>query len=112
MPIQKTKTQILNKNLIDNLSVSFTGPWKVNVLRLLSLLLGFYLSTNLISNLINTQNNRLLVLLVLLLSIELIVRIRGWFFSKKELPIYWVFIENIRIGTTYAIVLEAYKLGS
>ena len=46
-----------------------------------------------------------------LLIIELLVRIR----SNQRLfnsSIQWFAIDNIRIGSTYAIVLEAFKLGS
>ena len=49
--------------------------------------------------------------LVMVLIIELIVRLRSKV-RPGPWPLPWLALDNLRIGTVYAVVLEAYKLGS
>ncbi len=112
MASQKTTINKIVSSLAKNLSLSFSGPWRTKVIGIISLLLGYYLSSSYISYLLNTDSNRLLVLIIVIFMIESIIRFRSKFFLKENYPFYWTCIDNFRIGTTYAIVLEAFKLGS
>ena len=52
-----------------------------------------------------------LVVLFMVILIEILVRLRSR--VKGPLwPINWIAIDNIRVGAIYAVVLEAFKLGS
>jgi hypothetical protein len=31
---------------------------------------------------------------------------------REQVPLHWTLIDNLRLGLTYAVVLEAFKLGS
>jgi hypothetical protein len=49
--------------------------------------------------------------LIMLVLVELAIRVRSrWL--KGEPGLGWVLADNLRIGATYAVVLEAFKLGS
>ena len=43
--------------------------------------------------------------------LELIVRLRGRLVSQTP-SLAWVITDNLRLGLVYAVVLEAFKLGS
>ena len=40
------------------------------------------------------------------------VRARTRLLGESERPLSWVMLDNLRIGATYAVVLEAFKLGT
>ena len=44
--------------------------------------------------------------------IELVVRLRTRLVSDQRLPLAWLMLDNLRIGFVFALVLEAFKLGS
>jgi hypothetical protein len=52
-----------------------------------------------------------MVVLLMVLLVELIVRLRGRLVSSQP-GLGWVVIDNLRIGVVYAVVLEAFKLGT
>ena len=54
---------------------------------------------------------RPVVVLVLLVIVELLVRLRTRFVVDR-VPLIWVLLDNLRIGLVFAVVLEAFKLGS
>ncbi|WP_420063782.1 DUF565 domain-containing protein [Prochlorococcus marinus] len=56
-------------------------------------------------------SQRIIVVILLILFIEFLVRVRNYMFNGK-LDLYLNVIDNFRIGIIYAIVLEAFKLGS
>ena len=51
------------------------------------------------------------MVLVMVLVIEVAVRLRTRVESDPW-PLKWLAIDNLRLGVVYAVVLEAYKLGS
>ena len=111
MKIYKTKFNSFQNYLTSFISQIFVGPWKVRSLSLFSLLFGFYLASTFTSYFIDSLNQRLIVAIVLYILIELTIRYRNIFISLRNRLIL-VIVDNIRIGITYAIVLEAFKLGS
>jgi hypothetical protein len=49
--------------------------------------------------------------LATVLILELIVRLRGrW--VRETPPMAWMLLDNLRIGLVYAVVLDAFKLGT
>ena len=78
---------------------------------MLALLLGFYIGQNVTALWLEQIGRRPQVVLVLVLLIELIVRLRTrWVVNRP--PLGWLMLDNLRIGLVYALVLEAFKLGS
>ena len=47
---------------------------------------------------------------VLMLVVELIIRIRPY--PRSKLFDLWSIVDRVRIGASYAVILEAFKLGS
>jgi hypothetical protein len=78
----------------------------------LALLAGIFLGQNLSSILLwKISGGRPMVVLSLVISHELIVRLRSRFVTAV-VPIGWVLVDNLRMGVVFALVLEAFKLGS
>ena len=111
MSLQKTKFQSFLNNTIGSLSKSFIGPWKLRSLGLLSLLIGFYLGSNLTVYYLQKTGQRPLVVFFMVIIIELLIRLRSNV-KNTTWPLLWLAIDNVRIGSIYSIVLEAFKLGS
>jgi hypothetical protein len=111
LPVQATRFQRLlergNALALDG----FRGSWRRRSLALLSLLLGIYSGNNLTAVLLYWIRPRPLVVLLVVVVIELIVRVRSHWL-KGEPSLGWVICDNLRLGLVYAVVLEAFKLGS
>ena len=90
---------------------SFQGSWRRKSIIILSLLAGFYFTNNLITYFVYRQINSVFIVISILLMMELVVRI-GSYLDNLKSNILIFSINNIRIGSTYALVLEAFKLGS
>ncbi len=111
MPTQKTRLQKAIGYLGDNLSYSIVGSWKNRSMALLGILFGYYLASILSSYYLQkTDLNFFLAILIVILT-EVFVRLRTKL-AKRGVRLFLVAIDNIRIGATYAFVLEAFKLGS
>ena len=111
MRIYKTKYNSFINLLTGFVQQLFVGPWKLRSLSLISLLLGFYIVSTFISYFIDALNQRIILSLVIYAFIELCIRYRHLIALLKN-KLILIFIDNLRIGITYAIVLEAFKLGS
>ena len=87
-----------------------SSSWKSKSFNLISILLGYFLFANFLTKFISEGKNELVMVPILILITELIIRIK----PSTESKIYklWSFVDKIRIGATYAIILEAFKLGS
>ena len=78
----------------------------------LALLAGVFLGQNLSSVLLwRVSGGRPVVVVVLVISHELVARLRSRFVAPVA-PLGWVLLDNLRIGVVFALVLEAFKLGS
>ena len=111
MVLQRTRYERLQRQLGDHVQPVVHGPWKRRSLGMLTLLLGFFLGSNLTTYYLEKIGQRPLVVLVLVLLIEVTVRFRSRV-QTNPWPLTWVLLDNLRIGVVYAVVLEAYKLGS
>ncbi|WP_320674645.1 DUF565 domain-containing protein [Prochlorococcus sp. MIT 1341] len=111
MNIQNTKLNYIQKKVWFFLTDSITGPWKKRSVGLLSLLIGYYLGSTLTSYYLIKFGERPLVGLMMVFVVELCVRARS---SKvlRENSYLVTTIDNLRIGSVYSVVLEAFKLGS
>ena len=113
IPPQRTRYAAFERRLGRSLLGQLRRSWRHASLALLSLLMGYFLSQNLISLLlVRVPGGRPAVVLTLVLSMELLVRLRTRVARSEEKPLLWVMLDNLRLGATYAVVLEAFKLGT
>ncbi len=108
--MQKTRFTIF----YDSLNLLFLGflksSWKDKSLNLLSILLGYFLFANFITKFISEGKNELIMIPLIIILFEVIIRMKPQSNSNKYLV--WMLLDKIRIGAVYALILEAFKLGS
>ena len=110
--MQKTNFTRLRLNIQDMFQTTiFARSWKIRSISILSLLIGFFVVSQIASLLITININKILVAIFLILVLEIPVRLIKY---KVDIPLTLLSIsmDNFRIGATYALVLEAFKLGS
>ena len=106
--MQKTKFREFIDSLIFIINPIISDSWSKRSLLLLSLLFGFYFTNSFLSFLLDKSVNTIFLAIIILLIMELVIR--SYLIPKMTIPV--MIINNIRIGSTYALILEAYKLGS
>ena len=106
--MQKTKFRAFIDSLIFIINPIISDTWSKRSLLLLSLLFGFYFTNSFLSFLLDKSVNTIFLAIIILLIMELVIR--SYLIPKLTIPV--MIINNIRIGSTYALILEAYKLGS
>ena len=108
--MQKTNySRLINKTssfLLDFLSSS----WRTKSLSLISVLFGYFLFANFLTKFISEGKNELVMVPVIILFIELIIRFRPN--PRSKIFNVWSIVDRVRIGASYAVILEAFKLGS
>ncbi len=109
--MQNTRFNKYQSQFSQYLSSSFIGPWKRRSIAIISLLFGYYLGSNLTVYFLQTVGQRAFVASFMVILIEVLIRLRSNI-SKKPWPLHWLAIDNLRIGSVYSVVLEAFKLGS
>ena len=111
MALYNTRLNNFQKKFISYLFQGWNGSWRNLSLGLITLLLGFYLGSNLTVYYLQVVGQRPFVVLIMVLLIEILIRFRSRV-SSYPWPILWLSLDNLRIGAVYAVVLEAFKLGS
>ncbi|WP_269616986.1 DUF565 domain-containing protein [Prochlorococcus marinus] len=106
--MQKTKYTEFIDSLVKTINPFISDSWGKRSILLLSLLFGFYFTNSLISFLLDKPVNTIFLAITIVLIMEL--SIRSSLISRFSLII--MSINNFRIGSTYALILEAFKLGS
>ena len=108
--MQKTKVAKIYTKINDLLFGFLSSSWQLKSFNIFSLLFGYFVFTNLITNIISRFNNKSLIVPLLILFFELIIRLK----PNKEVDSLslWRFFDRLRIGAIYALILEAFKLGS
>ncbi|MBW3049391.1 hypothetical protein DNJ72_04720 [Prochlorococcus marinus XMU1403] len=106
--MQKTKFREFIDSLIFIVNPIISDTWSKRSILLLSLLFGFYFTNSFLSFLLDKSVNTIFLAIIILLIMELVIR--SYLIPKLTFPV--MIINNIRIGSTYALILEAYKLGS
>ena len=109
--MQNTRFKLFVDSFFLVLNPIISDSWSKRSISLLSLLSGFYFTNSLISFLLDKSINTIFLAITILLLMEL--TIRSLLFTKlSKLSIFVLAINNLRIGSTYALILEAFKLGS
>ncbi|NDG74652.1 MAG: DUF565 domain-containing protein [Synechococcaceae bacterium WB8_1B_136] len=111
LPVQATRFERLQRQLAGGLFGGLRGNWRRRSLGLLALLFGFFCGQNLTAYWYQRVGERPLVVLVLLVLLEVVVRLRTRVVAAEP-GLGWLMADNLRIGLVYAVVLEAFKLGS
>ncbi len=110
--LQTTRFQRLSGAVATALIGQLRGSWKHRSALLLALLIGFYIGGNITAYVLpRFPGGRPAMVLAVVLALELVVRLRGRLVTGEPgLP--WRVLDNLRIGLVYAVVLEAFKLGT
>ena len=108
--MQKTRFTVF----YESLNLVFLGflksSWKDKSLNLLSILFGYFLFANFITKFISEGKNELLMIPIIIIIFEIIIRMKP--LRKSNMYLIWLLLDKIRIGAVYALILEAFKLGS
>ncbi|MDC3041284.1 DUF565 domain-containing protein [Prochlorococcus sp. AH-736-B08] len=108
--MQKTNfsriTYQLNKLLFGFLS----NTWRSKSISLISVLTGYFLFANFLTKFISEGKNELIMVPIIIVFIEVLIRIKPS--SSSKFYDIWLVIDKLRIGAIYAVILEAFKLGS
>ena len=70
----------------------------------------FVLYPSLLVIFLSEGKNELIMVPIIILIIEIIIRIKPS--ASSNLYYLWTVVDKLRIGAIYAIILEAFKLGS
>ena len=109
--MQKTKFRDFIDSFILLIKPLITDSWSKRSLFLLSLLSGYYFTNSFISFLLDKSVNTIFLAVILVFIME--ISVQSLLFSGfSKLSLLILAINNFRIGSTYALILEAFKLGS
>ena len=108
--MQKTNFSRITYQL-DNLFFGFlSDTWRSKSISLISILIGYFLFANFATKFISEGKNELIMVPIIILFIEIIIRIKPA--SSSRFYNLWSTVDKLRIGAIYAVILEAFKLGS
>ena len=108
--MQNTNFSRINEEFNNFLFGFLRASWKSKSLSLISILVGYFLFANFITKFISEGQNELVMVPIIIFIIEIIIRLKPK--PKSELYKFWSILDKVRIGATYAVILEAFKLGS
>jgi len=108
--MQKTNFSRITYQL-NNLFFGFlSDTWKSKSISLISVLTGYFLFANFLTKFISEGKNELIMVPIIIVFIEIIIRIKPS--SSSRFYYLWSIVDKCRIGAIYAVILEAFKLGS
>tara|TARA_B100000900_G_scaffold8868_1_gene7294 strand:- start:244 stop:570 length:327 start_codon:yes stop_codon:yes gene_type:complete len=108
--MQKTRFTFFYDSLTSVLLGFLRSSWKDKSLNLISILFGYFLFANFITKFISEGKNELLMIPIIIIVFEIIIRIKP--LRKSNIYLLWMLLDKVRIGAVYALILEAFKLGS
>ena len=109
--MQKTRFRKFLDQLFIMLNSLILDSWSKRSILILSVLSGFYFTNSLLSYLLDKSINTIFLALIILFIME--ISVRSLLFSNySKIKIIILAINNFRVGSTYALILEAFKLGS
>ena len=108
--MQKTKFSRITYQLNNVLFGFLSDTWRSKSIGLISVLTGYFLFANFITKFISEGKNELIMVPIIIVFIEIIIRIKPS--SSSKYYDLWSLVDKIRIGAIYAVILEAFKLGS
>ena len=108
--MQKTNFSRITYKL-NNLFFGFlSDTWRSKSISLISVLTGYFLFANFLRKFISEGKNELIMVPIIIIFIEIIIRIKPY--ESSKFYYLWTVVDKLRIGAIYAIILEAFKLGS
>ena len=108
--MQKTNFSRITYRL-NNLFFGFlSDTWRTKSISLISVLTGYFLFANFLTKFISEGKNELIMVPIIIVFVEIIIRIKPS--SNSKFYYMWVVVDKLRIGAIYAVILEAFKLGS
>ena len=108
--MQKTNFLRITSQLNNLLFGFLSESWRSKSIGLISVLTGYFLFANFLTKFISEGKNELIMVPIIIVFIEIIIRIKPS--SSSRFYDLWSVIDKLRIGAIYAVILEAYKLGS
>ena len=108
--MQKTKFSRFNDQFNKLLFGFLSSSWKSKSISIIAVLTGYFLFANFVTKFISEGRNELIMVPIIILIIEIIIRIKPS--PSSNLFKLWSVVDKIRIGAMYAVILEAFKLGS
>ena len=108
--MQKTKFSRLNDQFNNLLFGFLSSSWRSKSVNIISVLTGYFLFANFLTKFISEGKNELIMVPLIILFIEFIIRVKPS--SSSKFYDLWSVVDKLRIGAIYAIILEAFKLGS
>ena len=109
--MQKTKFNKFTNSLGKILIPFLADSWGRRSILFISLLLGFYFTKSLLSYLLDKSVNTIFLAILILFITEIFIR-TSLLSNYSKLSLIILSMNNFRIGSTYALILEAFKLGS
>ena len=96
---------------LNNLFFGFlSNTWKSKSISLISVLTGYFLFANFLTKFISEGKNELIMVPIIIVFIEIIIRTKPS--TSSKFYYVWTVVDKLRIGSIYAVILEAFKLGS
>ena len=108
--MQKTNFSRITYKLNNLLFGFFSNTWKSKSIALISVLTGYFLFANFLTKFISEGKNELIMVPIIIVFLEFIIRIKPS--TKSKFFDLWSVVDKLRIGAFYAVILEAFKLGS
>ena len=108
--MQKTNFSRITYKLNNLLFGFLSNTWRSKSIALISVLTGYFLFANFLTKFITEGKNELIMVPIIIIFLEFIIRIKPS--SKSKFFDLWSVIDKLRIGAFYAVILEAFKLGS
>ena len=108
--MQKTNFSRITYQINNFLFGFLSDTWKSKSINIISVLTGYFLFANFITKFISEGKNELIMVPIIIFFIEIIIRIKPS--SSSQFYDLWSLVDKLRIGAIYAVILEAFKLGS
>ena len=108
--MQKTNFSRITNQLYILFFGFLSDTWRTKSIGLISVLTGYFLFANFLTKFISEGKNELIMVPIIMVFIEIIIRIKPS--SNSKFYYIWTVVDKLRIGAFYAVILEAFKLGS
>ena len=108
--MQKTNFSRITNQINNLLFGFFSDTWKSKSISIISVLTGYFLFANFATKFISEGKNELIMVPIIIVFFEIIIRIKPA--ASSKFYYLWTVVDKLRIGAIYAVILEAFKLGS
>ena len=108
--MQKTNFSRITYQISNLLFGFLSDTWRSKSIGMISVLTGYFLFANFATKFISEGKNELVMVPIIIVFIEIIIRIKP--LSSSKFYVLWSVVDKLRIGAIYAVILEAFKLGS